>query len=214
MGKSIKDLVAEQRKPVIAHHSTWLGIDPHELNEGTSIHAGTKEAAVDRLEEAAYATVKNSDYEPGEILDAYLHSYEIPRGLISPTKYLDPIYSRRKPSKNIRHSNTSRKRLRQQPAPESIESYDMVRSPYINETRGVPKKNLQVLQYQNVIEDPGSTSYVIPSALINSGRVKHLGQQFLTSTTMSGGVYFENDDEDDILFHIERPDVSKIKDRP
>jgi len=205
MGKSIKDLVAEQRKPVIAHHSTWLGNDPHELNEGTSIHAGTKEAAVDRLAEAVYSTVENSDYGPGERLDAYLHSYEIPRGLISPTKYLDPIYSRREPSKNIRHSNTSRKRLRQQPAPESIESYDMVRSPHINETRGVPKKGLQVIQHQNVIEDPGSTSYVIPSALIDSGRVKHLGQQFLTSTTI---------DEDNIFDRFEIPDVSKIKDRP
>lgn len=156
---NLKKLVDERRKPVIAHHSNWLGIEPHELNYETSIHAGTMQAANDRLVEGLQATLDDSDYEPGEVMDAYLHSYEIPRHLIDPVTRLDPL---RSSDYTLRHSNTSRKRVRRVP---EVVSHDSNR----------------VLKYENRVEDPGSTSYLIPSGLVHDGRVKHLGMQFLTS---------------------------------
>ena len=163
MVSELKKLVEERRKPVIAHHSTWLGIDPHELNADSSVHAGTMQAAYDRLSDGLGSTMEDSDYESGERLDSYMHSYEVPRGSINPTMHMDPHTS----SKNVlRHPNTSRKRM--PVAPEFLSPYENA-----SDTRVVP--------YTNTFEDKGSTSYVIPSKLINEGRVKHLGSQFIAS---------------------------------
>ena len=197
MGKSIRELAEESRKPIIAHHSTWLGIDPHDINSDTSIHAGTQQSAVDRLGEALSATVHNSGLEPGERLVSYLHSYEIPKGLIDRNQHNDPIFNR---NSRLRHSNTSRKRLKN--APEYVDSMDYKRSD--KGVEGTPKEGLKVIKYKNEIEDPGSTSYVIPSPLINSGRVKYLGQQFLT--------YAEIEDGNNAIY--DEPDFSNIKERP
>ena len=157
----IKKLVEERRKPIVAHHSTWLGIDPQELNEDSSIHAGTMQSAYDRLSPGLDSTLKDSDYEDGEQMHSYLHSYKIPRNVINPTMHLDPD------SRGVlRHSNTSRNRMKV--TPEKI-------YPYNN-----PSDN-RVLQYKNEVEDKGSTSYLIPSKLIHDGRVNHLGDQFVVS---------------------------------
>ena len=180
MTRNIKDLVAERRKPVIAHHSTWLAIDPQELNEDSSFHAGTMKAAYDRLPGGLESTLDNSDYEEGEQMDAYLHTYEIPRGSINPTMHLDPD---KDASINLRHSNTSRKRLNR--APESL-------SPYQH-----PEQN-KVIQYKNAIEDAGSTSYVIPSKLVNDNRIKQLSHQFITSVDL---------DEDSFPSKFKKPKV-------
>lgn len=166
MDRNIKDLVAESRKPVIAHHSSWLGIDPQELNEESSFHAGTMKAAYDRLPGGLESTLDDSDYEEGEQMDAYLLTYEIPRGLINPTMHLDP---HKDSNKVLRHSETSRKRLKQ--APESLFPYHH------------PEQN-KVIQYKNEFEDAGSTSYVIPSKLVNHNRIKQLSQQFITSVDL------------------------------
>ena len=181
MAKSIKKLVEESREPVVAHHSTWLGIDPHELNAEASIHVGSKQAAYDRLPDALDSTMENSDYDEGEQMDAYLHSYEIPRSAINPKTHLDPD------SKNVlRHSNTSRNRMKKAPqtlVPETTyTATDMKTGKKRKETYGNKKDNT-VIQYENTHEDPGSTSYVVASNLINSGRVKHLGQQFIADYT-------------------------------
>jgi hypothetical protein len=179
MAKNIKKLVAERRKPVVAHHSTWLGIDPHDLNYETSIHVGTKQAAYDRLEEGLDVTVRDSDYEEGEQMDAYLHSYEIPRSAINPKMHLDPDSP-----KVLRHSNTSRTRMKKAPqklVPETTYTVtDFKTGKKTKETYGNKKDNT-VIQYKNTHEDPDSTSYVVASNLINSGRVKHLGSQFIVS---------------------------------
>ena len=181
MAKSIKKLVEERRQPVVAHHSTWLGIDPHELNAETSIHVGSKQAAYDRLPDALDVTMRDSDYDEGEQMDAYLHSYEIPRSAINPKTHLDTD------SKNVlRHSNTSRTRMKKAPqtlVPETTyNATDMKTGKKRKETYGNKKDNT-VIQYENTHEDPGSTSYVVASNLINSGRVKHLGQQFIADYT-------------------------------
>lgn len=173
----LKKLVEEARKPVIVHHSTWLGIDPHELNADSSVHAGTMQAAYDRLSEGLALTMEDSDYESGEILDSYLHSYEIPRNLIKPTMHMDPHSSSRDV---LRHSNTSRKRMKM--APESISSHE-------------GGENRRIVPYINTFEDQGSTSYVIPSKLINEGRVKHLGSQFIASHEIE-------DDNDVFAFRV------------
>lgn len=150
--------------PIRAYHSTWLAIEPHELNDDSSIHAGTMQSAYDRLSHGLDVTLDDSDYGNGEVMDSYLHAYEIPRGLISRTMSLDPD------SPNVlRHSNTSRKRLRK--APQKISSWDADES----------KQPTSVVQYRNTHEDPGSISYVIPSNLIHSGKVKYLGAQFIAS---------------------------------
>lgn len=164
MPKKIKDLVAESRQPVTAHHSTWIGENPHEVNYDTSFHAGTLQAAKDRLRAGLVETLNNSDYEEGDILDAYIHSYEIPRSLISPKMHMDPDTSS---ARVLRHSATSRKRLSR--APEKV-----------TET----SKPQQVIPYKNSFEDKGSTSYVIPSQLVYEGRIKHLGSQFVADYTV------------------------------
>lgn len=149
-------------KSVIVHHSTWLGIDPHDLNGDSSIHAGSMQAAYDRLGDGLDVTIKNSDYTEGEPMTSYLHSYEIPTSLIKSTMHMDPDHT----SRNVlRHSNTSRKRM--PIAPQSL-------SPYEDESEN------RVIPYVNSFEDKGSTSYVIPSRLVHEGRIKHLGSQFIT----------------------------------
>lgn len=164
MGKPLKDLVAERRQPVTVHHSTWIGLDPHEVNYDTSFHAGTMQAAKDRLRAGLIETINNSDYEEGDILDATIHSYEIPRSSISPKMHMDPDTSS---AQVLRHSDTSRKRMPR--APEKIAE---------------SSKPQQVVPYKNSYEDRGSTSYVIPSQLVYEGRVKHLGSQFVADYTV------------------------------
>lgn len=164
--KPLKKLIEERRKPVIAHHSTWLGIDPHSLNAESSIHAGTMKAAYERLPQGLDKTVEDSDYESGDVVDSYLHSYEIPRHLINPTMHKDPDVFASKG--RLRHSATSRKRMPM--APERL-----------------PNSAKQIVQYTNAYEDRGSTSYLIPSHMVAEGRVKHLGLQFVASHEVTEG---------------------------
>jgi len=157
--KDLKSLIEERRQPVTAYHSNWLGIDPHELSQ--DVHAGTKRSAYDRLPEGLSSTIRSSDYYEGEVMDAYLHEYQIPRTLIEPKKRLDPHSPYL-----LRHSNVSRTRLQKTPI------------------YGIERDDKKVLQYVNDFEDPGSTSYLIPSGLVENKRIGHLGPQFITSYTL------------------------------
>ena len=42
----------------------------------------------------------------------------------------------------------------------------------------LPKSHNKIVQYLNDHEDRGSTSYVIPSKMVKSGMIKHLGAQW------------------------------------
>lgn len=79
-----------------------------------------------------------------------MHQYEVPEHLISKKMYADPHFG------DTYHEITGGRNL---PA--------------------LPDESDRVLSYLNDHEDRGSTSYVIPSHLVHSGMVKHLGAQWV-----------------------------------
>lgn len=153
--KKLKELVEERRQPVTVYHGTWWEHQPFKM--GSSFHAGTERSALDRLPTSLENKLDDYAHESGEALTASVHSYELPRSAINPVLHDDP--DPWQSNRTLKHSTSSRKRLKR--APE-----------YVN-------KGNQAIAYVNKFEDKGSTSYVIPSELVYSGRVKHLGTQFV-----------------------------------
>lgn len=81
-----------------------------------------------------------------------IHSYEIDTSDVSPKMHSDPHYG---------------------------DTYEQIwKSKDAPHTRRIPERPTKIVKYLNDHEDRGSTSYVIPPEMVESGRVKHLGVQF------------------------------------
>jgi len=123
----------------IVYHGTLKGTLPHEAYGKTLFHAGTKEAALDRIMHTLENETRQwKNYVPGT---AEIHAYKINQTApISKRMFGDPI-----------------------------------------EDNPVPERNIKKIhKYINEVEDPGSTSLVIPTNFVGK-HVTHLGPQFSTN---------------------------------
>lgn len=134
----------------IVHHGRWYSntLNPHDTHD-FGFHAGTWQSAVDRLSANQYEESTWAD--PGDIMNAEVHSYAVPNSLIDQRMWKDPMTSL-----------PSRKTPTVEEAPEDV-------------------RKQKVLPYKNEFEDEGSTSFLIHPDLVYSGRVKHLGSQIIAS---------------------------------
>lgn len=124
---------------MIVYHGTLTGKAPHKIYGNTLFHAGTKEAALDRIvhniESEEFKTEEPYIYVPGT---AQIHAYKIEQTApTSKRRFNDPTDSNPVPEGNIR----------------------------------------KIHKYVNEVEDPGSTSLVIPTNFVGR-HVTHLGPQF------------------------------------
>lgn len=121
---------------MIVYHGTLIGKPPHTAYGKTLFHAGTKEAALDRImHKLEDETSQWNNYVPGT---AEIHAYKIEQ--TAPTSkrmFNDPVEDNPVPEGNIR----------------------------------------KIHRYVNEVEDPGSTSLVIPTNFVGR-HVTHLGPQF------------------------------------
>lgn len=125
----------------IVYHGTWSSRPPHEY--GSSFHAGTKQAARDRL-------FSGENIPEGEGHRQAIHAYEI---------YSDSQISSRMYSD-----------------PDAGDTYEDIWGD--RPRRFLPKRSNKIVQYLNDHEDRGSISYIIPSEMVKSGMIKHLGAQW------------------------------------
>lgn len=131
-------------------HGSYSDKPPHEYDSEPAFHAGTFDAALDRL-----ASSEQDASDAGmDINNPKMHAYEVH---VQPSmmQYEDPYEPshtpKNKPYMTEMQVNTG----------ENWES--------------APQR---ILKYTNRFEDKGSTSYVIPKHFVEQGYVKYLGNQF------------------------------------
>ncbi len=134
----------------VVHHGRWYSntLDPQDTHE-SGFHAGTWQSALDRL--SGNLDEESSWRDPGDIMNAEVHSYAVPNNLIDQKMWNDPMT--RRPSAELTPVDE---------APEDV-------------------LKQKVLPYENEYEDKGSTSFLIHPDLVFSGRIKHLGRQIIAS---------------------------------
>ena len=133
-------------------HATYSDKPPHEYENQQSFHAGTYDAARDRLASARLdMIIDGARPTDEEIAVPKMHAYEV-RVKPSLMTFEDPHV--------WREGNEY--------------EYDM-RVKEEGPTGAPPKK---ILKYRNQFEDRNSISYVIPRHFVDQGYVKYLGDQW------------------------------------
>jgi len=147
----------DKRQPIIVYHGRWNSLHnfsaeelPHEVSP--TFHAGTRQAALDRIRDTIPRDLKNSQET--------IYKYEIHPKDLSILRYTDPIYR----AEWVDDPTYVKDALTPQLDVEGL---------YIQSDPGN-----KIKPYTNLAEDRGSTSYRIPSKLVTLGKVRHLGIQF------------------------------------
>lgn len=147
-----------KRRGITVYHGTLSEQAPHNVfQHAGAFHAGTRKAAVDRL-------IDQDALQPGdeglEVSQPQIHVYEImPDTPVSMLTYSDPDYG----LSDIDYTK---------PAVAKVAKYS---SKGLLVNRGNITRSIK--KYKNLIEDPGSTSYLIPTQMVPN-RIRHLGTQF------------------------------------
>lgn len=159
--------MARKQRGIIVYHGTLSEQAPHRVSQREGIfHAGTRQSAIDRL--SHQVDIEDEHMQP----EIAIHEYEImPDAPMSMMTYTDPVYETSTPlpkedQKHIeRQSNWN-------PAVHRTEKFS-------SEALQVNRGNITntIKKYLNLVEDPGSMSYQIPTHLVPS-KVRHLSTQF------------------------------------
>lgn len=136
------------------HEMESLTDDPNRMGFRGGFHAGSEEAAKQRVQ----GLWKKGFPLMHDIPDSHstMHAYEVDAE-IDPTVYNDPM------AKHFFKDSPRQKR--------GFKNVVMPEMPTDQQDK--------VLQYRNLYEDAGSTSYFIPKKLVEEGRVRHLSSQFV-----------------------------------
>ena len=152
-------MAKDKIKPIVVHHGRWNSIYvskpplPHEVSD--TFHAGTQRSALDRIRDTTPRDPSKSQ--------PTIYTYEIHPKDISKLRYTDSVY------KKEWGDATG---IKEAYSPElNVEGL------LLEVERTTPETVIK--KYTNLAEDKGSTSYRIPSNLVNLGKVRHLGIQFL-----------------------------------
>lgn len=163
--------MAAKRRGIVVYHGTTSKQPPHEVFQREGVfHAGTREAAVQRLNDLD-ALDMGDDYE--EVAQPTIHAYEItPKAPMSLMTYSDPHY-------DFYESNPEEFKWRTGGV--ENEDYDKVpnASKYSSKEMQVNRGDItqKIKKYTNIIEDTGSLSYQIPVHLVPN-KIRYLGPQF------------------------------------
>ena len=112
-------------------------------------HAGTRKSATERIRDIS---------SPRNNKQAEIHKYEIDPSVVSMLNYTDPQFD---------------------PSWVSSTASNSVKASSSALRVNAGSVGTRAKKYTNLIEDKGSTSYQIPSDLVKTGMVRHLGVQFL-----------------------------------
>lgn len=159
----------------VVYHGTWSRAYPHSTDQ-PEFHAGTYQAALDRLKSETMLEHYNPDTESfdGDGSNhggATIHAYEL-REKPSHLIYDDPHFE-------SWHESSVPKQYR-----ERLPMLNKLRSkmvdPMIVTEHASQWGQGPIRRYTNLYEDPGSISYLIPKYAVRQRRVRYLGPQFLS----------------------------------
>jgi hypothetical protein len=143
-------------------HASQISTPPHQTTHPEAMYWGMQDETFDRkhADKVIFAANKENISDISRVrVSPYFHTYEVPEHLLSAERFGDD---------DMLSNDTSALFLRSD-TPELWETLPAKR-------KDAADRN-QVIRFTNHYESPGSTSYILPKALINTGKIRYVGTE-------------------------------------